>query len=80
MTERGQIHTVTNTVRWTVHWRVAHLKFFYSSNPRASLVGADSCQGLHFSPSRIVWESLDGKAEIVVSVVWFVSSVTHRRG
>lgn len=70
--------------QWNWHWtergRIsAHLKFFDSSHPCASLVGTDCCQGLHFSPSRIVWESLDGTPEVVVSVVWFVFSVTHWR-
>lgn len=53
-----------------------HLKFFDRSRPCASFIGTHSRQGLHFSPSCIVWESLDGNMEVVVSVVWFESSVT----
>lgn len=44
-----------------------HLKFFDSSRPRASFIGTDSCQGLHFSPSCIVRESLRGEAEVIAS-------------
>lgn len=44
-----------------------HLKFFDSSRPRAPFIGTDGCQGLHFSPSCIVRESLHGEAEVVVS-------------
>lgn len=53
-----------------------HLKFFDSSHPCASLIGTDRCQGFHFSPSRIVWESLDGKQRLL-SVLCPVFSVTH---
>lgn len=43
-----------------------HLKLFDSSCPRASFIGTDSCQGLHFSPSCIVRESLHRETEDVV--------------
>ena len=46
---------------------LVHLKFFDSSRPCASLIGTDSRQGLHFSPSCIVRESLHGEKKVVVS-------------